>query len=102
MFSVVGNYRDDVAEVVLEPVAEAAHVVCVDLDGCPALEHRQRVAPEGDVLGVAPPGPVRVHYVRVVAHLLQNPRGQRDAVDDRSEQPTSIKSTNSNQCIMST
>lgn len=69
----IDDYRYDVAEVVAEPVAETAHIVSVDLDGCPALEHGQRVAAKGDILRVPAAGFVRVHDVRVAAHLLQHP-----------------------------
>ena len=84
MCRLIDDYRDDVAEVVAEPLAEAAHVVGVHLDGGPALEHRQSVAAEGDVLRVAPAGPVRVHDVRVAAHLLQHPWWQGDAASVRA------------------
>ena len=87
----IDHYRDDIAEVVTEPLAEAAHVVGVDLDGGPTLEHRQRVAAEGDVLRVPATGPVRVHDVRVAAHLLQHPWRQRDAAN--------VRATNINQSI---
>jgi hypothetical protein len=90
-----GHYRDDIAEVVTESLAEAAHVVGVDLDGGPALKHRQRVAAEGDVLGVPAAGPVRVHDVRVAAHLLQHPWRQRDAANVNQ----SIKSTNNKEIV---
>lgn len=48
-------YDDDPAEMVAESVAEASHVIRVDLDGSSAPQHRQHVAAQGDVLRIPPP-----------------------------------------------
>ncbi|RRT38857.1 hypothetical protein B296_00045687 [Ensete ventricosum] len=75
----INAYDNDMAEVGVESVLEASHVIGIDLDGSSPHEHRQRVAAERDVLGVAPSRPVGVHDVWIPPRLFKHPWRQWNA-----------------------
>lgn len=52
LVEMINAYNNELAEVAVESVLEAPHVIGIDLDGSSPHEHRQRVAAERDVLGV--------------------------------------------------
>jgi hypothetical protein len=88
------NYRDDVAEVVLEPVPEALHVVGVDLDRGPALSTGSVSQPREMYSGLRRPD-LSVYTMSGLLLISSNTHGGNGMLQT-SAQPMPIRSTNIN------